>query len=63
MNEGHLYVRNFLAQCRDIHRRQGMRAELRRLVIECKQAADAGDRKRARALLQQAERIRVKLER
>lgn len=63
MNEGHIYVHNFLALCRDIHRRQQLQRDLRRLVIEYKQASDAGDAKRARTLLREAERVRAQLER
>lgn len=63
MNEGDVYLHNFQRQCREIVRLRGLREELRRVVIECKQAADAGDEKRARSLLRQADRIRVELER
>lgn len=59
----HPFVADFLEQCRNLGKQQQMRAELRRLVIECKQASDAGDRKRARTLLREAERVRAHLER
>lgn len=59
----HPFVADFLEECRNLAKRQRMRAELGRLVIECKQAADAGDPKRARTLLREADRIRAQLER
>lgn len=59
----HPFVADFLEECRNLSKRQRMGAELRRLVIECKQASDAGDLKRAKALLREADRIRAKLER
>lgn len=59
----HPFVADFLEECRNLGKRQKMGVELRRLVGECKQASDAGDLKRAKALLREADRIRAKLER
>lgn len=59
----HPFVADFLEECRNLGKRQKMSAELRRLVGECKLAADAGDLKRAKTLLREADRIRATLER
>jgi hypothetical protein len=61
MNEGVLYVRNFLNDCHRIAEQHRQSAELARLVLECKRAADAGDTKRARALLRQADLVRARI--
>jgi hypothetical protein len=63
MTEADVYIHNFRAVCRDIHRRQGLERELYRLVLDCKRATDAGDTKRARTLLREADRISAQLER
>jgi hypothetical protein len=63
MTEADIYVHNFLRQGCEFFRQLPLPYQLRRLVIECKQAADAGDSKRARALLREADELRAQLER
>jgi hypothetical protein len=63
MTQADAYVHNFLRECRKLAEQVRLREELRRIVAECKKAADADDSKRARALLRDADRIRAELER
>lgn len=63
MTEADIYIHNFLRECRQLSEGVRLRQELRRIVGECKAAANAGDRQRAQVLLREAERIRAKLER
>jgi hypothetical protein len=63
MNEADVHIHNFLRQGREFFRQLPLPYQLRRLVIECKQAKDACDDERARTLLREADRIRAQLER
>ena len=63
MTAADVFIHNFLTQNRELVRRQRLRQELRRLVIECKTATDTGDTRRARKLLREADRVRAEIER